>query len=75
MELTDELDIVLGESLCVAVLVLELKDKSDPDDDDEVVEEVVEVRAAVVTDREEFIAASWVGIRSTLNEEGRLYCL
>ena len=74
MELTDELDIVLGESLCVAVLVLELKERSDPDDD-EVVEEVVEVRAAVVTDREEFVAASWVGIRSTLNVEGRLYCL
>ena len=78
MELTDELDTVLGEVSCVE-LALELRDRSDPEevvvvDAVDVVEERVVV-VVVVVDRVDFILVSLVEIRSTLNEEGKLYCL
>ena len=75
MELTDELDTVLGEVSCVE-LALELRDRSDPEEDVVVVADVVEERViVVVVDRVDFILVSLVEIRSTLNEEGKLHCL
>ena len=74
MELTDELDTVLGEVSCVE-LALELRDRSDPEE--VVVVDAVDVveERVVVVDRVDFILVSLVEIRSTLNEEGELYCL